>query len=361
MLEKIIKEGELKVWSLYRDQLRNEHKLKYLFWECTLRCNFFCKHCGSNAGVIDSKSKPELSTGEIMKAFEQIAKNFNPKEIFIYVTGGEPLVRSDIFEVMERVNKLGFSWGMVTNGFLVNQDIITKMRNAGMSSVVVSIDGLKESHDIFRGVEGSYKAAIDAVKALAGNKFLNSLQITTVVHRDNIDLLEEMYNTFLPLGITSWRLMNVEPIGRAEKNKHILLDSKSIKKLLHFIKEKRKKTTIDISYGCSGFLGTDFEGAVRARYFICDTGINIASILCNGDIFVCPNVPRIRELIQGNVKYDNFSEIWYNKFEIFRNKDRTSCQTCKACAHWSNCLGGSFHLWDFDRQAPRLCYPYLLS
>jgi radical SAM protein with 4Fe4S-binding SPASM domain len=129
-----------------------------------------------------------------------------------------------------------------------------------------------------------------------------------------------------------------------------------INKLLNFIKDKRKEKKIEISYACTGFLGYDFEGEVREKYFFCQSGINIGSILYNGDIYVCPDVPRIKNLIQGNVKRDRFSDVWNNKFKFFRNKDRTKCEKCFNCEHWEQCNGGALHSWDFEKKEPKACY-----
>jgi len=353
MVGKILKTGKLKAWSIYKDKLRKEHKLTYLFWECTMNCNFHCKHCGSKAG--EKKYENGLSTEEIKNAFEDIARNFNPREITIAVTGGEPLLRLDIFEVMAYAKSLGFSWGMVTNGYLINENVVQQMKDAGMSSVVVSIDGIGKTHDAFRGVEGSYEKAVQAVRLLSSAEFLKDLQITTSVHSENIGQLEEMYKTFIDFNITSWRAMNVDPIGRAEENKRILLNAEQLKYLLSFIKAKRKKSPINVTYGCESFLGLEYEGDVRGWYFICNTGINTGSILYNGDIFVCPNVSRREEFIQGNVKEDSFSEVWRNKFGLFREKERTKCDKCIKCMFWEECLGGSFHLWDFNNNTPKIC------
>lgn len=359
MLNKLYKRGALRVWAHCKDALRREHKLSYLFWECTLNCNFFCAHCGSSAG---RKIFPgELDTKEIKKSFAQIAQDYDPREIMVSVTGGEPLLRKDIFEVMEFVTGLGFPWGMVTNGFLLDNEVARKMKASGMKTISISIDGIGDVHDKFRGAQGAYEKAVQAVKILVKENFLDCIQITTSMNKSNFHQLDEMYDEFLALGIHSWRVMNVDPIGRAETNKEIILSPDQLKKLLQFIKDKRKRSKIDITFGCEGFLGFDFEGEVRDRFFICNTGINTGSILHNGDIFVCPNVPRKKELIQGNVKIDRFSDIWNNKFEIFRDKKRTWCAKCSSCDYWEECLGGSFHLWDFEKKQPKICHKETLN
>jgi len=354
MIKKILKSGQLKLWAKRKDQLRQKHELTYLFWECTLNCNFYCKHCGSSAGR--KVFTNELKTEEIKKVFQEIARDYDPKKIMTAVTGGEPLLRKDLFEVMSYASSLGFPWGMVTNGYLVNKEIVQKLKASGLRTVVVSIDGIGKVHDQFRNTPGAYKHAISAVESFAKAKFLDDLQITTSVNKTNINSLENMYQTFLPLGITSWRVMNIDPIGRAEGNADILLDKDELKRLLDFIKEKRKKASIKITYGCAGFLGLDYEGEVRDWMFYCNTGINTASILHNGDIFVCPNVPRNQEWVQGNVTKDNFVKVWENKFELFRDKQRTACADCQKCTWWEECLGSSFHLWDSHNQKPKICH-----
>lgn len=355
MLKRILKLGRLKPWSYQREILRREHHLNYLFWECTLNCNFNCMHCGSRASR-KLVHKNELSTEEIKSVFKSIAARLNPKDIMIAVTGGEPLLRPDLFDVMSYAHNLGFNWGVVTNGFLVNENIIKKMKDSGMTTIVVSIDGLENIHDEFRQTPGSFKKAINAVKMLSKANFIKDLQITTTIHQNNFSDLEKMYQYFTKLNINSLRFMNIDPIGRAADNQHLLLSDNQLKTLMDFIKTKRKSAKINFCYDCAGFLGTDYEGEVRDWLFNCPTGINVASILHNGDIFVCPNVPRLKHLIQGNVRKDDFVNTWNHKFQFFRDPNRTACADCQACEWWQECQGNSMHLWDFENKKPKLCH-----
>ncbi len=225
-----------------------------------------------------------------------------------------------------------------------------------MSTIVVSIDGLESTHDKFRQTPGSFARAINAVKLLSKVNFIKNLQVTTTIHQSNFADLEKMYQYFTKLNIHSLRFINIDPIGRAAANKNLLLTDSQLKKLIDFIKIKRKSSKIKITYGCAGFLGQEYEGEVRNWLFNCPTGINVASILQNGDIFVCPNVPRLRHLIQGNVKNDDFVNVWNNKFQFFREKNRTYCSNCHKCEWWEECLGNSMHLWDFNKNKPKLCH-----
>ena len=354
MLKKIYKLGELTLMKNYKEQEREKHTLIDLFWECTLTCNAKCKHCGSSAEK--KKYAGELTTEEIKLAFKQIASDMDASKILINVTGGEPLVRQDLCEVMEyATNELGFNWGMTTNGILLNDENIEKLRKANMETISISIDGLEKTHDTFRGVPGSYKIIINNIKKLRQAGFVKHLQVTTVFHKENINQLNELYNVMLGLDLDSWRLISMDPIGRANENNDLLLNGKEIRQLLDFIKSKKNDKRLELTYGCPGFLGLDYEKEVRKYYFYCRTCISIASILYNGDLFVCPNVPRIKRFIQGNIRTDNFKDVWDNKYKEFRNKDRTKCEKCSKCEQWEYCLGGAFHTWNFTDNEQNKC------
>ena len=149
--------GKFNLWNRDQDRLRVEHPLQYLFWESTLNCNFFCKHCGSSAGR--HQVTGELTTKEIMAVFRSISQIIDPKTVTIAVTGGEPLLRSDLFEVMSYASSLGFPWGMVTNGFLVTPHVVKQMKQSGMKTIVVSIDDIGKHHDRYRNMPGAYDHA----------------------------------------------------------------------------------------------------------------------------------------------------------------------------------------------------------
>ncbi len=356
MFKKLENLGKMTISKQMRDEQLQKHTLIDLFWECTLSCNAKCKHCGSKA---EGKIYPgELTTEEAKAAFKQIANDYDAHKILINVTGGEPLVRKDLCEVMEYATKeLGFYWGMTTNGILLNDENIEKLRKANMATISISIDGLEKTHDEFRGVPGSYQTIINNIKKLQAANFVDHIQVTTVVHKKNIDELEELYEVVKDLNLDSWRLASMDPIGRATENSDLLLDGKELKRLLDFIVAKNKKKELRIDYGCPGFLGVKYETVARPWAFNCRTGINIASILYNGDLFVCPNVPRINKLIQGNIKTESFKDAWENKYKEFRTKYRTVCEECDKCTYWEYCLGGAFHTWNFEENIQNKC-PY---
>ena len=357
MLKKIFKHGELTLVAQYKKNQLVQHDLHDLFWECTLTCNAKCKHCGSNAE--SRKYDNELTTDEIKNAFSQIAKDMEIKNILVNVTGGEPMLRADLCEVMTHAADLGFRWGMTSNGMLFNDENIEQMKKAKLETISISIDGIGKTHDDFRGVAGSYDKILENIGKLKKANFLVHLQVTTIFHKGNLPELEELYEVISQLEITSWRIGIMDPIGRGKENEDLLLSGTEIKSILDFIKAKNKKEKgkLQIIYACPGFLGLDYEKDVRGYYFYCRTGISVASILYNGDLFVCPNVKRRPELLQGNIRTDNFADVWKNKYQQFRTQERTKCAYCEKCEQWDYCLGGAYHTWDFDANLQKNC-PY---
>ena len=345
MVKDLIKLAEQHLHIQSHKRSMKHPKLTDLFWETTLRCNAHCQHCGSNASP--SERYDELRTHEILDTFAHIAENMDASKIFVHVTGGEPTLRKDVFHVMKVASDTyGFRWGMTSNGMLWNESMIQQAKDANMSSISISIDGMKETHDIFRGVLGSYQAVLENVRLLRDASFVKHLQVITVLHKHNIHELDEMYEVMSGLGLHSWRLTSVDPIGRANQNSHLMLDGNEHRLLLDFIKTKRKTSVLPLLYGCSSYLGFDYEREVRGHYFKCRTGVSIASILHNGYISVCPNAPRDPSYIQGNVRFDSFVDVWNQRFSMFRRADRTISDACESCEDVIHCLGGSFHTWD---------------
>ena len=337
---------------LYREYLHENPRLTYLFLELTDKCNLSCLHCGSSC---DGKRRTFIDTEVLFSCLETVAIDFEPESVMICVTGGEPLMHPDFYKIIEKVIQLGFPWGMTTNGTLITDEVAKKLKELKLESVTISLDGLEEMHDWLRNAKGSFQRVLRAVDALKNAQI--PVQITTVVHKKNIHELDDIYALMQELGVVSWRLINLEPIGRALENSELLLSNEELLYLLDFIREKRFsiENKMDVRFGCSHYLSYEYEHEVRDDYFICGSGIYVGSILCNGDIYSCLDIERRPELVQGNIKTDRFSEVWFNKFKEFR-VDRTSlCKECMGCNERRYCGGDSTHTWDFDKNRPMLC------
>jgi radical SAM protein with 4Fe4S-binding SPASM domain len=229
-----------------------------------------------------------------------------------------------------------------------------------MESISISLDGLKNTHESFRRVPGSFNKIMNAIELLKGLDCLNHFQITTVANKKNLSELEDIYKLLLEKGIKEWRVMSIDPIGRAYDNDEILLDKDGLIYMFDFIREKRLEGKMDVTYDCSHYLGLEYEGILRDHPFICGAGLFIASILADGDICVCPNV-RDKSLVQGNIKKDSFVDVWENKYEIFRKKRITTNSKCKKCKSYKYCRGDSFHTWNYAEKVPNMCMKEILK
>jgi len=340
---------------------KKEHKLDYLFWESTLTCNLRCRHCGSFCSPGQENGK-DLSGPEIKKIFKTIAEDFEASDIWVAVTGGEPLTRPDIFEIMEECRAWGFLWGMVTNGTLITREAIKQMEQSGMGTISVSIDGDSKGHAVLRGSEKQYHQAMRGLGLiLEYAPFLYPIEVITVVHSRNIDRLEEAYETFQAMGVGYWRLLNIDPIGRMKdpEQKELFLNGAQLGRLLDFVVAKRESGKMEVSFEESGFLGLKYEGRVRDWYFRCPAGISVASILHDGAIGACPSLGR--DLVEGDGRRERFSEVWNSRYQRFRDRKSTRFKgPCRQCQWWDYCEGGSLHLWDWERERPLSCSYELL-
>jgi radical SAM protein with 4Fe4S-binding SPASM domain len=116
-----------------------------------------------------------------------------------------------------------------------------------------------------------------------------------------------------------------------------------------------------VTYGCSHYLTEEFERTVRDNYFICGSGIFVASILCNGDIYSCMDIERRPELVQGNIYTDDFVDVWHNRFQIYRKDRSAACAMCRSCEDRTFCCGDAAHTWNYDTNEPLLCAKHVLN
>ena len=346
-----LKRIQLEHVAKHREELREAPRLRWLFFEITRRCNLCCKHCGSACTSIGQS----LSVQDV----ESTLASVQPDHPMICLTGGEPLLHPDFFEIAKRIRSMGFSWGMTTNATLIDEETAFQLRQAEMSTVSVSLDGLEHSHDLLRGQAGAWRRAIRGLQSLQKAGF--KPQVTTVLHKGNISELEPLYALLCDMGIDSWRPINIEPIGRACEAGNLLLSIEQFNHLLRFIRKKRfdPECKMEVTFGCSHYLGTENERMVRDHYFLCGAGILVASVRSNGDICACLDIENRKELVQGNIRTDNFIEVWHNRFHAFR-RDRTGdCAKCVNCSERFICGGDSTHTWDFAKNEPLLCYQTL--
>ena len=343
-----LKQLQLARLAQHREQLRKAPHLRWLFFELTDRCNLRCMHCGSNCS-----SEGSYLTIDAIKAALCSARHENP---MICLTGGEPMLHPAFFEIANCVSSMGFPWGMTTNATLLDEAAAQKLKQAGLNTVSVSLDGLERSHDLFRRQNGAWRRAVRGLRALQNAGI--EPQVTTVLHRENFHELEPLYDFLCEMGITSWRPINIEPIGRACEASGLLLEPEQFAQLISFIRDKRfaQNCKMEVTFGCSHYLGVQYERMVRDHYFLCGAGILTASIRCNGDICACLDIADRPELVQGNIYSDDFMDVWRRRFELFRRDRTADCTQCIDCPDRSLCGGDSAHTWSYEQKKPLLCY-----
>lgn len=330
----------LELFRRYKKNIAEIHKLNYIFWECTLKCNLKCIHCGSDCR--SDASLKDMPITDFLNAIDEITEIVNPHETMIVITGGEPLLRKDLELVGFNLYKRSFPWGLVTNGMLLNQERLISLINSGLRAITLSFDGMESSHNWLRGNSNSYINALRAIDLIGKYESLKS-DVVTCVNNRNFDELQEIKELLIQKGIKEWRIFTVFPIGRAKKNKELQLDPQKFKLLFDFIAKTRNEANIHLNYGCEGYLG-NYEIEVRDNFFICHAGISIGSILADGSISACPNLRD--NFVQGNIYTDSFKDIWQNKYQIFRNRSWTKTGLCADCSHYRYCEGNGMHLRD---------------
>jgi radical SAM protein with 4Fe4S-binding SPASM domain len=333
--------------------------LRYLFIEITQRCNLSCLHCGSDCGK--DAQLPELSTKEWLAFFDYLPKHFDRREVLPVVTGGEPFCCPGFDEILEAIHRNQLSWGMVTNGWALTEQNLAKVVAHGLVSMTVSLDGLEASHDWLRGRKGSFERALAGVRR-ATRAGLPHFDVVTCVNPRNLMELDALCDLLRASGVPAWRLFCIFPKGRAKANPALLLSHPQLRELFAWMAAKRRAlegTGFALNFSCEGYLPPRVDEAVRDEPYFCRAGINIASVLCDGSICACPNISR--SLVQGNVRTDDFKDVWDRRFQPFVDRAWMKKGPCLSCAEWKRCQGNSLHLWDHEAQTTALCHHRVLA
>ena len=324
---------------LRRKNLQQLHPLQQLFWESTLRCNVHCLHCGSDCS--SSEVTPDMPAEDFLRVIDQsVTPHVNPHKVLIIISGGEPLMRKDLAQVGAALKQRGYPWGMVTNGLALTEKRFKELMAAGLRSIAISFDGLELNHNWLRQHPLAFEGATRAIKLAAAAPSL-IWDVVTCVNQRTIHQLDEMQKYLWSIGVRNWRLITIDPMGRAADNPELLLTPDQHRQLLDYIREKRKQG-LHVSYSCEGFM-PDYELEVRDHLFHCAAGVSVASILIDGSISACTSVRG--KYYQGNIYKDDFWEVWENGFEPYRNRKwMKKLEPCNNCKLFRYCEGGGMHL-----------------
>lgn len=320
---------------------KEKHVLHQLFWECTLKCNLRCQHCGSDCKT--STVDADMPLADFLPVLDDLATHMDSSRVLVVTTGGEPLVRPDIVECGREITKRGYLWGMVSNGMLLTSEKLDELMDAGLRTIAISLDGFEDEHNWMRGHHLSFDRAVKAIKALEKRRI--TWDVITCVNKRNIDRLEEFKEFLISIGVRQWRIFTVFPAGRAKDNDDLQLTSNQLREVMEFIVSTRNEGRIDLNYSCEGFLGR-YEYEVRDHSFFCMAGVSVASILNDGSISGCLSIRS--NYHQGNIYNDNFWEVWSTKFDPYRHREWAKTEACTDCDMWRYCEGNGMHLRDDD-------------
>ena len=300
-------------------------------WNVTRECNMKCSHCYINA--TEKGLKNELTTQEGKMLMDQIRQVSSP---LLILSGGEPLLRPDIYELISYGSSKGLKMGLGSNGSLIDDDTAGKLKAAGIATVSISLDShIPAQHDEFRGVAGSWEKAVNACKVLRKNNVL--VQVNTTLTQQNYNQIDDIMSLAEEIGVENFHLFFLVPTGRGTKLTDI--SPQKYEDMITNTFAKVAKHKLNVRPSCAPQfmriakgMGLDMRQWVRG----CMAGLNYCRIYPNGDVTPCPYLP----IKLGNIREKSFKEIWFNS-SIFKAMRDPNCLKgkCGECEYRTLCGG----------------------
>lgn len=315
------------------------YHLKQVVWEITYSCNLNCLHCGSAATI--EKRQFELTTGEALSLIEQLADLGCER---IILSGGEPFMRQDWDVLVSRISYLGMQPNFISNGYLVNDDVIKRLKMAGCNYLGFSLDGATaEMHDHIRGKEGVFNRLMDVYDNLKREKF--KIATVTTIHKGNISHLPGILNILLEHGIDIWQIQTANIRGRMPLE--WALEPNDYYEVAKFVSDSRKKYSdlIRIVEGDSiGYYSSTCDLAKKC-WQGCAAGMSSIGIESDGSIKGCLSMQDTvdRSYIEGNIREKSLREIWENPDGFAYNRRFQPSDLhggCRDCLYGNICRGG---------------------
>lgn len=298
-------------------------------YEVTAACNLRCKHCHARGG----KPLPdELDTEKAMLVIKRLSEV--PEFRMLVFTGGEPLVRPDIYELISYARSLGFSVVVATNATLINRSVAKKLRDIGVEGIAASLDFINPSqHDDYRGVKGAFKAAIRGISNAAAEELY--IQINITLSRRNLDQLIPLLKLSDKLGAHVVLLYQLIPVGRGAEIINEALSRDEFLKVLEELKRIQSEIKpVVVPVGLPEYFAYLHNGSPPPKlsstlFSGCIAGRGMFYVKPNGDVWPCAFIP----ISAGNLLVKSALEIWRNSpvFKALRDKSNVKgyCATCK--------------------------------
>ena len=324
-----------------------EFEPKWIAWEVTRRCNLKCVHCRSSSEA-DIKGHPDMPTGEALRVLDDIASYVSP---VVVLSGGEPLMRDDVFKIARHGTDLGLRMCMATNGFLVTDEVCQSMKDSGIRIVSLSLDGSDEAvHDDFRSQEGAFADTVRAAGLFRkhGIEFIINSSFT----KRNQEEIPKVYKLAKELGATAWYMFMIVPTGRGEDIMGELISSEDYEEILdwHYDMEQVeddilvRPTCAPHYYRVALQRAKKAGGRAKKRTLKFSTGGSkgciAGQLIClidvDGNVLPCSYFPKSA----GNVREQSFKDIWENS-ELFHDlRDFKSYKgRCGSCEYINVCGG----------------------
>jgi len=352
--------------------------LRLLFWETTAACNLACVHC-RRLDVSQQLSQDDLSTEQARGMIRSLPQTGSPILVF---SGGEPLMRPDLFELAETAVETGLPIALATNGTIMDDTIAKRVVDVGFRRVSMSFDGPDAAvHDGFRGIDGAFESTVRGFGALRRNGM--SMQINTTVTKHNYEHLDRMYDLALELGADALHIFMLVPVGCGMAlTEEIMLDDQEYESALNWIYDRSLEQRIHLKATCAphyfrvmtqrakadgspmphaahphrsmgGHPGGDGKtarpgghsgsggghpqhGDMSAMTKGCLAGQAICFISHTGEVFPCGYLP----VSSGNVKTTPLPSIWQDSTVFGELRDDTNLDgKCGCCEYKKLCMG----------------------
>ena len=338
-------------------------QLRLLAWEVTRTCNLSCVHC--RAAAIDKPYANEFSTQDCLGLLDEVVSFASP---IIILTGGEPLLRPDIFEIAAYGTAKGLRVVLATNGTLLDGETSRRLRDSGIQRVSISIDGATaETHDRFRQMEGAFAGALRGMAFLkeAGLEF----QINTTISRVNLEELPAIQNLAVELGAVAHHIFLLVPTGRAKDFREQEIDAADYERTLHWFYDQRRRVPLQLKATCAPHYQRIMRERAKAdgeTITVKTHGLDAVSRGCLGGssfLFVS-HVGQVQpcgylELDCGNVRQTRLGEIYRSSslLQKLRNVDRYrgKCGVCEYRKVCGGCRARAFEATGDYLEAEPLC------
>ena len=338
-------------------------QLRLVAWETTRRCNLSCLHC--RAGAEDEIYPGELTTQEGEAFLDDLATMGSP---VVILTGGEPLLRDDIFHLAKYGDGLGLRMVSAVNGTLLTKEIAQRFADSGVKRLSISIDGPDAaSHDEFRGQENAFDLAMDGMRA--AKEIGLEFQINTTVTRTNLPHMEAIQELAVELGAVAHHIFLLVPTGRGRALTGEIISAQEYEDVLHWFADKKGKVPLELKATCAPHYFRVIRQRAKERGEKlsfnthgldavtkgCLGGSGFAFVSHVGQVQACGYL----ELSAGNIKEQPFSQIWRESelFNRLRNPDllEGKCGQCEYRRVCGGCRARAYETYGNEMAEEPLC------